>query len=192
MEAKKVGKRIKAIRKDQGLTQTEFGSQIGVKGNTVTGYENGTRCPSDAVINSICLIVNVDQTWLRTGEGTMYLSTPNTENSLQRLFSDLGCNNLEIKFLDAYFGLTRKERKAFCEVIEKMFPDAISKIVGSNPLGNPFEPVFEEALPLEESAPKEMSREEIHAEVDRQLDEEKEAAENASGYGHGKSGMATG
>lgn len=192
MEAKKVGKRIKAIRKDQGLTQTEFGSQIGVKGNTVTGYENGTRCPSDAVINSICLIFNVDQTWLRTGEGTMYLSTPNTESPLRRLFSDLGCNNLEIKFLDAYFGLSRKERKAFCEVIEKMFPDAISKIVGSNPLGNPFEPVFEEALPLEGNAPQEMSREEIHAELDRQLDEEKEAAENVSGFGHGKSGTATG
>jgi len=61
VEAKKVGKRIKAIRKDQGLTQTEFGSQIGVKGNTVTGYENGTRCPSDAVINSICLKLGYGQ-----------------------------------------------------------------------------------------------------------------------------------
>ena len=40
--------------------------------------------------------------------------------------------------------------------------------------------------------PQEMSREEIHAELDRQLDEEKEAVENASGFGHGKSGRATG
>lgn len=31
--------RIKYIRKEVGLTQVEFGEKIGVKGNTVTGYE---------------------------------------------------------------------------------------------------------------------------------------------------------
>ena len=38
----------------------------------------------------------------------------------------------------------------------------------------------------------EMSREEIHAELDRQLDAEKEAVENARGYGHGNSDKAIG
>jgi len=190
MDAKKIGKRIKQVRKDQGLTQIEFGTQIGVKGNTVTGYENGTRCPSDAVINSICLIFNVDQTWLRTGEGDMYISIPSIEDPLQRLFFDFDCNNLEAKFLTAYFELEKKERKAFCELIDKMFPDAIEKIVGSNPLGNSLG--FEEALPLETKAPQEMSREEIHAELDRQLDEEKEVEGSVSDSGFGNSGMATG
>ena len=42
--------RIKIVRTTIGLTQTEFGARIGVKGNTVTGYETGIRNPSDAVI----------------------------------------------------------------------------------------------------------------------------------------------
>ena len=45
--------RIKFVRKHFKLTQVEFGERIGVKGNTITGYENGIRTASDAVIKSI-------------------------------------------------------------------------------------------------------------------------------------------
>ena len=61
--------RIKEVRKHYKLTQTEFGERIGVKGNTVTGYETGIRTPSDAVIVSICREFNCNEIWLRTGEG---------------------------------------------------------------------------------------------------------------------------
>ena len=64
--------RIKQLRKAKNLTQTEFGGKIGVKGNTITGYENGLRTPSDAVIMAICREFNVNETWLRTGEGDMF------------------------------------------------------------------------------------------------------------------------
>lgn len=65
--------RIKKIRKDKGLTQVEFGEKIGVKGNTVTNYENGLRNPTDAILHSICREFNVNEEWLRTGQGEPYL-----------------------------------------------------------------------------------------------------------------------
>lgn len=65
--------RIKELRKCLKLTQTEFGERIGVKGNTITGYETGLRSPSDAVINSICREFNVTEEWLRTGDGDMFV-----------------------------------------------------------------------------------------------------------------------
>lgn len=65
--------RIKKIRKDKGLTQVEFGEKIGVKGNTVTNYENGLRNPTDAILHSICREFNVNEEWLRTGEGEPYV-----------------------------------------------------------------------------------------------------------------------
>lgn len=65
--------RIKEVRKVNGLTQAEFGEKIGVKGNTVTGYETGIRSPSDAIIVSICREFGVNESWLRTGEGDMFL-----------------------------------------------------------------------------------------------------------------------
>ena len=147
MQTGKIGIRIKEVRKDQNMTQTEFGEKIGVKGNTITGYENGTRRPSDSVINYICLLFDVDQTWLRTGEGEKYLSIPDSRSELERLFSNQECNNLEIKFLTAYFGLKKKERKALCELLVKMFPDAISQITGDDPLGGPYEVGFQEVSP---------------------------------------------
>lgn len=65
--------RIKQIRKEAGLTQVEFGEKLGVKGNTVTGYETGLRNPTDAVILSICREFSVNEDWLRTGNGEMYV-----------------------------------------------------------------------------------------------------------------------
>ena len=65
--------RIKDLRKHLGLTQSEFGEKIGLKGNTITNYENNLRTPSDAVIYSICREFNVSERWLRTGEGEMFL-----------------------------------------------------------------------------------------------------------------------
>lgn len=65
--------RIKKIRKDKKLTQVEFGERIGVKGNTITNYENGLRNPTDAIILSICREFNVNENWLRTGTGDPYL-----------------------------------------------------------------------------------------------------------------------
>lgn len=139
MRTDKIGNRIKEVRKSQNMTQTEFGEKIGVKGNTITGYENGTRRPSDSIINYICLLFDVDQTWLRTGEGKMELPIPDPLDPLNRFLFDENCNNLEIKFLTAYFGLKEKERKAFCELLVKMFPNAIARIVGDYPLDSPYE-----------------------------------------------------
>ena len=65
--------RIKEVRKYFSLTQIDFGQRIGVKGNTVTGYETGLRTPSDAVILSICREFNVNEEWLRDGTGNIFV-----------------------------------------------------------------------------------------------------------------------
>lgn len=65
--------RIKAIRKILDLNQTDFGNKIGVKQGSVAAYESGSRFPLDSVIVSICREFNVNETWLRTGEGEMFV-----------------------------------------------------------------------------------------------------------------------
>lgn len=64
--------RIKQIRKALNLTQVEFGNRLGVKGNTITNYETGLRTPSNSVILSICKEFNINEEWLRTGDGEMF------------------------------------------------------------------------------------------------------------------------
>lgn len=65
--------RIRQLRKGLNLTQTEFGAKIGVKQTSIAGYEKGTRVPLDTVVSSICKEFGVNETWLRTGEGEMFI-----------------------------------------------------------------------------------------------------------------------
>lgn len=65
--------RIKKIRKELDLTQQEFADKIGSKRNTIAKYETDTNVPSAAVISLICREFNVNENWLRTGEGEMYV-----------------------------------------------------------------------------------------------------------------------
>lgn len=77
--------RIRQVRKTTGLNQAEFGARVGVKGNTIGNYEIGLRSPSDAVIFSICREFGVSETWLRTGEGEMFLPVDADEELAQVL-----------------------------------------------------------------------------------------------------------
>ena len=74
-----MNERIKAIRENFGLNQTDFGARIGVKQTTVAGYENGTRTPIDAVILTICREFHVNEDWLRTGQGDPYVQLSRDE-----------------------------------------------------------------------------------------------------------------
>lgn len=74
--------RIKTLRKALNLTQKEFGERIGVKPNTIGTYEIGRNEPIDAVVSLICREFDVNETWLRTGEGEMFIAkTPGDEIS---------------------------------------------------------------------------------------------------------------
>ena len=64
--------RIKRIRADLKLTQSDFAAKLGVSQNYVWMLESGERTASDRIIRDICREFRVDETWLRTGEGDMY------------------------------------------------------------------------------------------------------------------------
>ena len=74
-----MNERIKILRKSLDLTQQEFAIRIGTARNNIAGYETGKRSPSEAVISLICRTFNVSETWLRTGEGEMFVELPKNE-----------------------------------------------------------------------------------------------------------------
>lgn len=68
-----MNERLKELRKSLRLTQQEFAERIGSAQNTITGYETGRRIPSNQVITLVCREFDVNETWLRTGEGEMFI-----------------------------------------------------------------------------------------------------------------------
>jgi len=67
-----MNERIKEIRKQSKLNQTDFGSKISLSKNFVWMLEAGERIPSDRTIKDICREFHINEEWLRTGDGDMY------------------------------------------------------------------------------------------------------------------------
>lgn len=118
--------RIKKIRKAVKLTQIQFGEKIGVKGNTVTNYESGLRTPTDAVIKSICREFNVDENWLRTGEGEMFLPVLEEDEMalyVSELLEDEGDNPLYTiikEVMHTYSELSPKSQEVIRDAAAKL------------------------------------------------------------------------
>lgn len=71
--------RIKLIRKSLGLTQDEFGKRLGLTRGAITNIELNKTEPKPLLIDLICRIFNVNEDWLRTGEGEMFLPLTRSE-----------------------------------------------------------------------------------------------------------------
>lgn len=67
-----MNERIRLIRKNLRLTQTEFGKQIGCSQTAVAKYESGMVVPDQPIRLLICQKYNINPTWLETGEGKPY------------------------------------------------------------------------------------------------------------------------
>ena len=63
--------RIKELRNYLKLTQKEFGLKIGLK-SSISEIENGNAPITERTIIAICQIFNVNEKWLRLGEGEMF------------------------------------------------------------------------------------------------------------------------
>lgn len=68
----KLNERIKELRKELKLTQREFAERLGVSRDTIANIEGGRIDLKDIFTLSICREFNVNETWLRTGEGEMF------------------------------------------------------------------------------------------------------------------------
>lgn len=66
------GERVKQIRKSKGMTLEKFGEKVGVTKQTVSRIENGVNALTEQMLLSICREFDVNETWLRNGEGEMF------------------------------------------------------------------------------------------------------------------------
>jgi len=82
-----MNERIRKIRKDLNMTQTEFGDAIGVTFAALSKYELGKVVPDRSIRLLICSKFNVNEAWLETGEGDPYREglIPNVAHALMRM-----------------------------------------------------------------------------------------------------------
>lgn len=75
--------RVKAVRTSNkiDLTLEKFGERIGLKKSSLSQIENGINSLTEQNIKIICKEFNVNEEWLRTGTGEMFVEI-DRENQL--------------------------------------------------------------------------------------------------------------
>ena len=68
-----MNERIRELIKALNMKQAEFAKRIGVSRPFVSELCSGNKKPSDRTVADICREFNVNEQWLRTGEGDMFL-----------------------------------------------------------------------------------------------------------------------
>lgn len=120
-----MNQRIKKIRKYLKLNQTDFGKLCGKTQAAITKYETGRVMPDDAFIKLICMKFNVNEKWLRTGEGEMF---SNNEDTIFKAFAEkYHLSEAEQELAKYCLSLTSEQRAEILNYVRQ-----ISKILLNN------------------------------------------------------------
>jgi transcriptional regulator with XRE-family HTH domain len=71
-----INQRIRQIRSALKLTQANFAAVISVSKGYVADLEIGVRAVNDRIVKLVCASFNVNDRWLRDGEGEMFTEDP--------------------------------------------------------------------------------------------------------------------
>lgn len=119
--------RIKEIRKEAGLTQQEFASEIGLGKQAVVYYEGGYRVPKGPTLTLICDRFHINKKWLLTGEGEMHVAgrpqvSPERENEIAQIVGKmyLDDDGFRTKLIKAIAGLTDDELRCVKDFAESL------------------------------------------------------------------------
>lgn len=59
-----LARRLRALREEFGYLQKFVADKLGIKSNTLSGYENGTRTPDPSMLSNIADLYNVSTDYL--------------------------------------------------------------------------------------------------------------------------------
>lgn len=114
--------RFKQVRIDCNLSMKKFGEKINISDSAVALIESGKRNVTERIISDVCRVFNVNEEWLRSGSGEMYV--PHTRN--QQIFDFM--NRVMDAPDEAYLKrlcvalseLDERELEALCMIAEKI------------------------------------------------------------------------
>jgi transcriptional regulator with XRE-family HTH domain len=88
-----IGGRIRELRKSQnngkGINQSEFAEKLGLKFGIISLWELDKLELDQKTIKAICYTFNINENWLRTGEGDMLSGESPEEQELLELFRNV-------------------------------------------------------------------------------------------------------
>ena len=110
-----MNERVKELRKALGLSGEKFGERLGITRSAVSNIESGNRALTEQVILAICREYNVNEEWLRYGNGEMFIETKSDNELFKWAGKVLGSKDMTF-------------RKAFVNALSKLSEDDWEKV----------------------------------------------------------------
>ena len=129
-----MNERIRALIKALKIKQSEFAQRIGVSRPFVSELCSGAKNPSDRTIADICREFNVNEHWLRTGEGEMFSGLSREEEIAKFAMSSIRDPNSEFqrRLVSVLARLTPEQWK----LMEQMAHQLLAPPEDTPPTGN--------------------------------------------------------
>ena len=120
-----IQERLKAIRKSMNMNQTEFAERLQMKQNSWSQIENEKNPLLDRHVKSLCKEFNVNEQWLRSGEGEMFSDA--SASLLDKLAEHYHLSALEMRVMSLYLSLPAKQREAIMDFIQRINSEIYKK-----------------------------------------------------------------
>lgn len=137
-----IGERIKSLRTEKGMTQTELAELLQTTKQNIFKYENGivTNIPSDK-IEKMAEIFGIEPATLmgwaeskisatappRTSEGSMFIE--NKDDYVERLVQVYKGGDILRRVLKAFLRLDAEEQKAVLKFVDNLSPEPEEKVL---------------------------------------------------------------
>ena len=72
-----INQRVKQVRQELGLSQAKFAQAISISNGYIAGIELERNKVNDRIVKLVCMIFDVNEEWLKTGEGHMFKEASN-------------------------------------------------------------------------------------------------------------------
>ena len=118
-----MNERLKELRKALGFkNQQEFADALKIKRGTIANYEIGRNEPIDAVVTLICSKFNVNEEWLRTGEGEMFIELTRKDKIMAWAAESLTTvtDDFRSRFVDVLDALNEDDWEVLANMAETM------------------------------------------------------------------------
>ncbi len=113
--------RIKFIRNKMEITQEEMAKQIGIKQSSLSDIETNRVKASERVIKDICREFRVSEEWLRTEQGSMFVTYAKEDNLAVIMEEIVKSDDPFVKnFLIAYWGLSKENRAVISNFMDML------------------------------------------------------------------------
>ena len=112
-----INQRIKEVRQALNLSQAKFASEISISSGYIASIELGNRNVNNRIVKLICTAFNVNDNWLKNGQGNMFNEQPTQTIQLATdIFKELKPEYQEyiLKQIDLLLEIQNKEADNRC------------------------------------------------------------------------------